>query len=88
MSYKKIEVSLPDNLLHEIDGLAKKEDLDRGELVRKAMSDYIRERKRWYLREQMKKGYMEMANINLELALEQARLEAEADEYLPAAEGS
>ncbi|WP_031517914.1 CopG family ribbon-helix-helix protein [Desulfofalx alkaliphila] len=88
MDYKKIEVCLPDNLVNEIDGLAQKEDIDRAELVRKAMSAYIRERKRWYLREQMKIGYMEMANINLQLALEQARLEAEADEYLPAAEGN
>ncbi|MBM7855362.1 CopG family transcriptional regulator/antitoxin EndoAI [Desulfohalotomaculum tongense] len=88
MSYKKVEVNLPDNLVDEIDVLARREDLDRGELMRQAVYAYISEKKRWYMREQMKKGYLEMASINLELATEQAKLEAEADEYLPAAEGS
>jgi len=88
MGSKKIVLSFPDNLISEIDYLAQRETLDRGELVRKAVCIYIREKKRCYMREQMKKGYLEMANINLQLALEQARLEAEADEYLPVAEGS
>lgn len=88
MNYKKIEVNLPDNLLAEIDNLAQEEELDRSELMRQAMCAYINERKRWHLREQMKKGYMEMAHINLQLAIEQAKLEAEAEEYLLFAEGS
>ncbi|MTI80295.1 MAG: ribbon-helix-helix protein, CopG family [Firmicutes bacterium] len=88
MSYKKVEVNLPGNLLDEIDVLARQEDLDRGELMRQAVFAYITEKKRWQMRENMKKGYLEMANINLQLAMEQAELEAEADEYLPAAEGS
>ncbi len=88
MDYRKIEISLPDKLINEIDCLAQKEELDRGELMRQAMAAYIQERKRWHLREQMKKGYIEMANINLKLAMEQARLEEEADGYLPLAEGS
>ncbi|MBO8138020.1 MAG: ribbon-helix-helix protein, CopG family [Desulfotomaculum sp.] len=88
MTYKKVELNLPDKLINEIDDLARQEHLDRGELVRRAVYEYIREKKRWHMREQMKKGYLEMANINLQLAIEQAKLEAEADEYLPAAEGS
>lgn len=87
MSYKKVEVNLPDNLLMEIDNLALEEELDRNELMRQAMHAFIIEKKRWHLREQMKKGYMEMANINLQLAIEQADLEAEAEEYLLLAEG-
>ncbi|MEG6616620.1 ribbon-helix-helix protein, CopG family [Peptococcaceae bacterium 1198_IL3148] len=88
MNYKRIELNLPDNLLSELDTLAQQEELDRGELMRQAMHAYISERKRWHLREQMKKGYLEMAHINLQLAIEQAELEAEAEEYLPFAEGS
>lgn len=88
MNYKRVELNLPDNLLNELDTLAQQEELDRGELMRQAMHAYIIERKRWHLREQMKKGYLEMANINLQLAIEQAELEAEAEEYLPFAEGS
>jgi CopG family transcriptional regulator/antitoxin EndoAI len=88
VNYKRVELNLPDNLLNELDTLAQQEELDRGELMRQAMHAYIIERKRWHLREQMKKGYLEMANINLQLAIEQAELEAEAEEYLPFAEGS
>lgn len=88
MSYKKVEVNLPNTLLTELDNMAFKEDIDRSELMRQAMYAFIIERKRWHLREQMKKGYVEMANINLQLAIEQADLEAEAEEYLQLAEGS
>jgi len=43
------------------------------------MKLYIAERKRRLLREQMKKRrYLEMAKINLSLALEHQRLESEA----------
>ncbi|MGB9825147.1 MAG: CopG family ribbon-helix-helix protein [Desulfofundulus sp.] len=75
---KRIMISLPDNLLAEVDGIVAAERLNRSELIREAMSFYIAERKRQQLREQMKKGYQEMARINRELAAEHFRLEAEA----------
>ncbi|MBE3588795.1 MAG: ribbon-helix-helix protein, CopG family [Thermoanaerobacteraceae bacterium] len=74
---KRIMISLPDNLLAEVDGIVAAERLNRSELIREAMRLYIAERKRRQLREQMKKGYLEMASINLALAVEQYRLEAE-----------
>ncbi|WP_042317449.1 ribbon-helix-helix protein, CopG family [Desulfofarcimen acetoxidans] len=70
-------ISLPDSLLAEVDGIAAAERVNRSEFIREAMKLYIAERKRRLLREQMKKGYMEMANINLQLAVEQYRLETE-----------
>lgn len=70
-------ISLPDNLLAEVDGIVAAEQLNRSELIREAMKLYIAERKRRLLREQMKKGYLEMAKINLALAMEQYRLESE-----------
>lgn len=75
---KRIMISLPDNLLAEVDGIVAAERLNRSELIREAMRLYIAERKRRQLREQMKQGYLEMAMINLSLAVEQYRLEAEA----------
>ncbi|RKO66042.1 CopG family ribbon-helix-helix protein [Desulfofundulus salinus] len=75
---KRIMVSLPDNLLAEVDGIVAAERLNRSELIREAMRFYIAERKRRQLREQLKKGYQEMAKINRELAAEHYRLEAEA----------
>ncbi|SHJ47490.1 CopG family ribbon-helix-helix protein [Desulfofundulus thermosubterraneus] len=68
---KRIMISLPDNLLAEVDGIVAAERLNRSELIREAMRFYIAERKRQQLREQMKKGYQEMAKINRELAAEQ-----------------
>ncbi len=75
---KRIMISLPDTLLAEVDGLAAAEQLNRSEFIREAMKLYIAERKRLLLREQMKKGYLEMAKINLALAVEHHRLEVEA----------
>ncbi|MDQ0287403.1 CopG family transcriptional regulator/antitoxin EndoAI [Desulfofundulus luciae] len=73
---KRIMISLPDNLLAEVDGIVAAERLNRSELIREAMRFYIAERKRRQLREQMKKGYQEMAKINRELAAEHYRLDA------------
>lgn len=74
---KRIMISLPDSLLAEVDGIVAAERLNRSELIREAMKLYISDRKRRLLREQMKMGYLEMAKINLALALEQYRLESE-----------
>ncbi|MBF7083365.1 ribbon-helix-helix protein, CopG family [Desulfallas sp. Bu1-1] len=76
---KRIMISLPEYLLSEIDCIAAAENLNRSEFVREAMKLYIAERKRRLLREQMKKGYVEMAKINLALAIEQYRLESEVE---------
>ncbi len=77
---KRIMISLPDTLLAEVDGIAAADRLNRSEFIRKAMNFYITECKRRHLREQMKKGYLEMAKINLALVLEHYRLEAEVKE--------
>jgi CopG family transcriptional regulator / antitoxin EndoAI len=66
--FKKILISLPDNLLKEIDSLVSLENTNRSEFVRKATILYIREKKKLEMIEKMKKGYKEMAEINLRLA--------------------
>ncbi|HEX2927364.1 MAG TPA: ribbon-helix-helix protein, CopG family [Ruminiclostridium sp.] len=66
--YKKIMVSIPDNLLEEIDNMATVENTNRSELVREAMKLYLKERRKTRLREEMRLGYEEMAEINLKLA--------------------
>jgi CopG family transcriptional regulator/antitoxin EndoAI len=40
---------------------------------------YIRERKKRQIRESMRRGYMEMAKINLNIASEAFQAESEAD---------
>lgn len=79
---KRIMISLPQNLLQEVDGVAQKEKSNRSELIREAMKLYLQERKKRFIRESMQKGYMEMANINLNLASESFLLEEEADSTL------
>lgn len=78
---KRIMISIPESLLKEVDGLASMEKRNRSEFIREAMRLYISERKRRTLREQMKKGYQEMAKINLALALENYELESEVQTY-------
>jgi len=64
----KITVSLPENLLKQFDGILSLEKKDRNELIRDAMMLYIKEKERIRMREQLKTGYMEMAELNLKIA--------------------
>lgn len=65
---KKILISLPDTLLTEVDNLATAQKINRSEFIREAMRLYIHERKKAEISEMLKKGYEEMAMINLEIA--------------------
>ncbi|MBS3970318.1 MAG: ribbon-helix-helix protein, CopG family [Clostridia bacterium] len=78
---KRIMISIPENLLKEVDGLANREKRNRSEFIREAMKLYISEQHKRNIREQMKKGYQEMAQINLCLAVENYEVENEAQEY-------
>lgn len=69
-SSKRIVVSVPAALLREVDGLVAMERWNRSALVREAVRIYVEERKKRDMRQQMKRGYREMARINLTLAEE------------------
>ena len=79
---KRIMISLPDHLLQEVDGIVEKENSNRSEFIRQAMKLYLMERKKRQLRESMQRGYMEMAKINLHLAVEAFQAEDDADDTL------
>ncbi len=79
---KRIMVSLPESIIAEIDGIVSIEKVNRSEFIREVMLLYIAERKRQTLREQMKRGYAEMAQINLTLAIEGIAAETEVSWYL------
>lgn len=72
-------ISLPDNLLQEVDGIVEEENSNRSEFIRQAMKLYLLERKKRYLRESMQRGYMEMAKINLNMASEAFHAEEDAE---------
>lgn len=75
---KRIIITIPENLLSEMDTITTVESKNRSEIVREAIRFYLRERKKNLTREQMKKGYLEMAELNLNLASESYGLEEEA----------
>jgi len=79
---KRIMISLPDQLLREVDGIVEKENSNRSEFIRQAMKLYLMERKKRLLRESMQRGYMEMAKINLHMASEAFQAEEEAETTL------
>lgn len=76
---KRIMISLPQNLLSEVDGVVELEKRTRSEFIREAMKLYLQERKKRQIREHMQEGYMEMARLNLTLANEAIDAENEAD---------
>ncbi|MGI5876302.1 MAG: CopG family ribbon-helix-helix protein [Dethiobacteria bacterium] len=71
-------ISLPQNLLKEVDGVVEIEKRSRSEFIREAMKLYLQERKKKQIRESMQEGYMEMARLNLTLANEAISVENEA----------
>lgn len=75
---KRIMISLPDQLLQEVDGIVEQENSNRSEFIRQAMKLYLTERKKRYLREALQRGYMEMAKINLHIASEAFHAEEDA----------
>lgn len=79
---KRIMISLPQNLLTEVDGIVALEKRTRSEFIREAMRLYLRERKKRQIRERMQRGYLEMARINLDLSREAVYAESEAGRIL------
>lgn len=66
---KKIVVSLPQNLLDEFDEVIKyKSKKNRSQFIREAVILYIREQKKLNMYELMKNGYIEMSELNCEIA--------------------
>jgi CopG family transcriptional regulator / antitoxin EndoAI len=78
---KRVMISLPNTLLREVDGFVQKGSGNRSEFIREAMRLYLNEKKRQELREQMRTGYLEMSEINLELADEGISYDARIIDY-------
>ncbi|WP_048600897.1 CopG family ribbon-helix-helix protein [Rubeoparvulum massiliense] len=79
---KRIVISIPQNLLSEVDGFVRQDRSNRSEFIRQAMRMYVKERKKRQIRENMQQGYMEMAKINLHMASEAFTAEQEAEHTL------
>ena len=80
---RRIMISIPNNLLQEVDGIVAMEKLSRSQFVREAMRQYLEERRRKAARDMMRRGYEEMAAINLLLAEEGLAVDAEVGDMVP-----
>ena len=78
-STTEILVKLPQHLLTELDGFVKQDNVNRSEFIYQATKMYLRERKKRQIRESMRRGYMEMAKLNLRIASEAFLAEYEAE---------
>ncbi|MGE5417403.1 MAG: CopG family ribbon-helix-helix protein [Acidobacteriota bacterium] len=67
---KKIIVSIPEQLLHDLDKTSAIEGKNRSEVIREAINLYLGERRNQALKEQLRKGYLEMGDINKAIAEE------------------
>ncbi|MBR7554636.1 antitoxin [Allobacillus sp. GCM10007491] len=79
---KEIVVELPLSLVNECDHMVEEQDIDRNTLFHQAISAYIKEEKNRKIKESMRRGYLEMKSINLDIASEAFQAEEEADTTL------
>lgn len=75
---RSIVVRLPESIIEEVDNIVSTEKKDRSDFIKEAIKTVLLERKRALVREQMCQGYMEMAQINLTLAMDHCEAEEEA----------
>lgn len=73
---KKVMISLPHNLLEEVDGFVQKGSGNRSQFIREAMKLYLKEKKRQEIRERLRNGYIEMSELNSKLADEGLKCDA------------
>lgn len=78
MEKKTIFLSLPNNLLEEVDYLAAVRRSTREEVVLDAIRLYLYEQNRRDVREKLKRGYEAMAELNRSLAEEVLLVENES----------
>ncbi|MFZ3102509.1 MAG: ribbon-helix-helix protein, CopG family [Desulfitobacteriaceae bacterium] len=74
---KRIMISLPESLLAEVDGIVTIENRNRSEFIREAINSILHERRKKGIREQMRNGYLEMAQLNLAICRELFNVEQE-----------
>ena len=59
---------MPDNLLKKVDYFVALENKNRSEFILEAMELYIKEMEKLRIREQLKIGYIKMAELNIKFA--------------------
>ena len=67
---KKVLISIPENLLRELDNAVKEERTNRSDFIRKSIRFYLIEKRKIEIRNKMKSGYLEMSKINKDITEE------------------
>ncbi|WP_239256144.1 CopG family ribbon-helix-helix protein [Listeria ilorinensis] len=78
-SKHEISVILTEELIQELDLVVEKEKVGRSEVIREATQLFLKQKKAREMRDEMKRGYTEMATINFAIACECTHVEAEAE---------
>lgn len=74
---KRVMISVPANLLEEVDRIAAQDKKSRTLVIRQAMQTLVKMRRKEEMIASMKRGYLEMGQINLALAEEGLYADAE-----------
>ncbi|MBQ6795463.1 MAG: CopG family transcriptional regulator [Clostridia bacterium] len=70
MEQKKISITLPEDIANNIDMLSADLHISASSLIESVVKMYLAERRRIENKANLKKGYLEMAEINLSIAEE------------------
>ncbi len=65
---RKVMITLPENLLREVDVVVQVEKKNRSEFIREILIGYLQKRKRKETEELLKQGYLQLAQIHREIA--------------------
>ncbi|ENK5393664.1 CopG family transcriptional regulator [Listeria monocytogenes] len=75
-----ISVELTQEMIQELDVVVEKEKMGRSEVIMEATQQFLQEKRARELRDEMERGYEEMATINFAIACECTHVEAEAED--------
>ncbi|EPP1120872.1 CopG family transcriptional regulator [Listeria innocua] len=75
-----ISVELTQEMVQELDVVVEKEKMGRSEVIMEATQQLLQEKRARELRDEMERGYAEMATINFAIACECTHVEAEAED--------
>lgn len=68
MEHKRISVSLPDDIVSDIDKLSESSGVSSSVFIESVIKMYLAERRRIENYDRLRKGYAEMAEVNLSIA--------------------
>ncbi|EJL4468339.1 CopG family ribbon-helix-helix protein [Listeria monocytogenes] len=75
-----ISVELTQEMIQELDVVVEKEKMGRSEVIMEATQQFLQEKRARELRDEMERGYAEMATINFAIACECTHVETEAED--------